>query len=359
MSAQERPLCPLTRTFAVRKVTAVTVGDQSFKFWRTDGSHGGSQGRRFSTARMSPSGLELPGQASVHSGGFRFDEATTPRGALPSGCGCGTFCPAAQALRDALRRQRYCHTRHVSSYTCSITAPLGARTPVRLEAVRVEAGPGQAEHWFNERGCCVDWTKRRYRIRGETHLGVAFTSPPWIRRQIQHDIRHRGGFRIRVQESEWLDHYGFNGPVSPEVVAMLNQLGTVMSIGRKPSQLDQCFALDFYKCPVDDLDSMRWPNTEAGELVNRSKYRSGNVSDQAFDSLVDKMARFVRSQPLLAAADCVVSIPGRFSNRVGHGELLAKEVAAATGSLFTARRRCMKSGPQPRRERPCAPTRWK
>jgi hypothetical protein len=187
---------------------------------------------------------------------------------------------------------------------------------------------------FNDRGCRLEWTRMKYRVNGGVRPGVAINAPSWITEQLEPELRRRGAQRVRVAGSDWLDHYAFPGPLDGTLLNLLDQLATVMSIGRKPSGLDHCFALDFYKRPVDDLDSMQWPNTEAGDLVYRSKYWSGDASQQAFSALVMRMAAFLRGHPLLAASSCVVSIPGRIGSETGHGERLAREVAAASGKSF-------------------------
>lgn len=187
---------------------------------------------------------------------------------------------------------------------------------------------------FSDRGCRLEWTRRTFRVNGDIRPGIAINAPSWVAEQIAPELRRRGAQQLRVANSDWLDHYVFSGPLDESLVNLLDQLATVMSIGRKPAALDQCFALDFYKRPVDELDSMHWPNTDAGDLVYRSKYWTGNASHSAFNSLVTHMSAFVRGHPLLAAASCVVSVPGCIGSQAGHGERLAREVAAASGKEF-------------------------
>lgn len=195
----------------------------------------------------------------------------------------------------------------------------------------IDFDPWQTQARFDVRGCCVEWRETLYKICGERYRGVGFNAPPWIREEVQAEIRRRGGKRVGVRESDWPDHFYFESRVPQAVTVMLEQLGTAISIGRTPPGVDHCFALDYYKVPDEDLDPMQWPNTEAGELVNRSKYWSNAT---AINTLVEKMAKFVQSQPVLVAADCVISVPGQHGNRTGHGERLAAKVADATEKPF-------------------------
>jgi hypothetical protein len=52
---------------------------------------------------------------------------------------------------------------------------------------------------------------------------------------------------------------------------LLELLGEVVSLPSLPP-LKFAIALDWYKIPVDGVDSRDWPNTEVGELVHQGKY---------------------------------------------------------------------------------------
>jgi hypothetical protein len=187
---------------------------------------------------------------------------------------------------------------------------------------------------FSDRGCRLEWTRKTFRINGAIHPGLAFNAPSWVVEQVEPELRRRGAQRVRVAGADWLNLYAFSGPLDARLVNLLDNLATVMSIGRKPTALDHCFALDFYKRPVEELESIHWPNTEAGDLVQRSKYWTGHASHSAFKSLITRMSAFVQAHPLLAGASCVVSVPGRIGGQAGHGERLAKGVAAGSGKAF-------------------------
>lgn len=118
-------------------------------------------------------------------------------------------------------------------------------------------------------------------------------------------------------------------------IGFLRLLGQVISIRPRSGALSICLAFDMYKIPDDELEPRSWPNTQAGDLVNRSKYRA---DEEAFMTLTGWMVDSVRTHPSLSEADLVLSVPGKDASVAGHGERLARSVAGGLGKAFLATR---------------------
>lgn len=72
--------------------------------------------------------------------------------------------------------------------------------------------------------------------------------------------------------SEWTHELSSPDPtMKREVRQLLELLERVLSLPSLPP-IKFAIALDWYKIPVDGVDSHEWPNTEVGDLVNKGKY---------------------------------------------------------------------------------------
>lgn len=145
---------------------------------------------------------------------------------------------------------------------------------------------------------------------------------------------------------QWSHRLSANGPVPAGMRQVLDLLKDVMSLPVREG-LDIALTLDFYKNPDDEVDSYQWPNTEAGELVNRAKYRG---SAGARDKLVARMAEVARGHAFYRAADFVLPVPGHDASKVSFGESLAKRVAGAL-ALPLAEVRCKRATRPPAKDR--------
>jgi hypothetical protein len=187
---------------------------------------------------------------------------------------------------------------------------------------------------FRSGGARLQWQPQQLRVGGQIRPGLVYNAPEWIKCQIEPAIRARGGNRVRLKSklrNEWLDAFVLAEPLDADLRGLLELLSEILSIGHKAEAVEHCFALDYYKIPEDDVDPMQWRNTDAGRLVNQSKY-SGGMS--AFKHLTAELVGVVERHPELRACTSVVSVPGRDGTRAGHGERLARAVALGTGKNF-------------------------
>ena len=194
-----------------------------------------------------------------------------------------------------------------------------------------------AESRFDNRGARLEWALVKLRVHGEVRPGLLFNAPRWIRLQLEPFLQQRRARLVRLTKqppSAWMYAYQLSGPIDDEMSRLLVLLGEVISIGRIPQSTVACMALDMYKRPDEQLDPMEWPNTPAGDLINRYKYWSPPACNVALQSLVVRLARVIKDHPSLRDASCVTSVPGRDGTKVGHGERLAGAVAAAAGKPF-------------------------
>lgn len=158
---------------------------------------------------------------------------------------------------------------------------------------------------------------------GSPAIGLSIKAASWIWSQIEPLLIDRDAERSgdRTGTPSYVLRAGMDG----ELRNALDLLATVQSVGRSPKGVTHCIALDLYKTPDDGSDPSTWPNTEAGELVSKSKYRGDYT---AFKELTSRMATVVTDHPMFAASDLVLTIPGRLANGKSHGERLAMAVAA-------------------------------
>jgi predicted amidophosphoribosyltransferase len=178
---------------------------------------------------------------------------------------------------------------------------------------------------YDDRGESLAWRSVRVRLSTGVVLdGVAIDGPSWILDHLRPSLERVGAqaVKLKSQPERWA--YALADGLDPELVAFLDLLADVKTVNRCAPELGHCIALDLYKRP-DDGDPMQWPNTEAGDLVHRYKYR-GEVS--AGRALRDRMAAVIRSHPLLASCSAVISVPGHDTRQLSPGERLAQAVAS-------------------------------
>jgi hypothetical protein len=115
--------------------------------------------------------------------------------------------------------------------------------------------------------------------------------------------------------------------------AFLDLLCRVVVLKNLPQAIDDAIALDFYKIPRDGLDPDDWPDTPAGQLVNRMKYwRSDPAAQaQARSELADKMASVIRLHPTYREA-AIATTPGHKPREPSQSEFLANEIATNLGT---------------------------
>ncbi len=109
----------------------------------------------------------------------------------------------------------------------------------------------------------------------------------------------------------------------------LNLLKSVISLPN-PTGIRTALALDWYKQPVDGLDSYSWPNTEIGELVSRGKYLYRTDDERQSEvgrDLVSRVCDVVTRHTLLSQVEVVLDVPGHDSSQVSFGSRMADTVA--------------------------------
>ena len=173
----------------------------------------------------------------------------------------------------------------------------------------------------------------------ERKPAVVLRCPSWIESQVKSEMVRRGMSELRVTGGgDW--HLGFllqgtATALDDELETFLTLLSEICSLQPSFGDVDICLALDLYKVPPDEDDaSGRWANTPAGDLVHRSKYWTAPDGPRAFRQLTGELSTVIAHHPRLRDADCIVSIPGRSSSALGHGERLANAVAMTTGKTF-------------------------
>lgn len=191
-----------------------------------------------------------------------------------------------------------------------------------------------ADSRFDDRGAALTWTRFRALLDGQAQPAIAFDAPSWIRAQLQEALRSRGATEVTVDGAidgkRWMRTYVLADGVDDELRRFLDLLSTTKSIGRHPvgGAVLHCIALDLYKVPDPESPPTEWSNTKAGNLINRYKYWSEPDCSIAFRTLGVELTKVVHDHPLFREASCVISVPGRDSSRLGHGERLAARVAA-------------------------------
>jgi predicted amidophosphoribosyltransferase len=114
-----------------------------------------------------------------------------------------------------------------------------------------------------------------------------------------------------------------------EVRQLLELLGEVISLPSLPP-IRFAIALDWYKIPVDGVDPRNWPNTEAGELVNRGKYLYKIREEQKAmvgRNLAGRICNAIGRHAALNSAEVILNVPGHDRNVVSFGPRLAATVA--------------------------------
>jgi hypothetical protein len=188
---------------------------------------------------------------------------------------------------------------------------------------------------YDRRGARLEWKIIQVRMHnGDREDAIAMRCPTWIESQIRPEMTACDMQEVSLKSGNW--DIGFlvsPGAPDDDLEAFLSLLSDVCSLSGFGG-VDLCLALDLYKIPDDDKPSNQWANTEAGELVSRSKYWGPPAGPAAFRRLTGELATVVSNHPLLRSAECIVSIPGRSSGTYGHGERLARAVAETTGITF-------------------------
>lgn len=129
---------------------------------------------------------------------------------------------------------------------------------------------------------------------------------------------------------EWTHRFHLVESDKEELRSVCELLKVVLSLTTK-DDLDFAIAFDWYKDPVGD-DPMKWPNTESGELIYRSKYYSpGTARNRARTELLDKFSSVIDRHPLLRECPNIVTVPGHKADGQSFGEQLAAKVASGTG----------------------------
>ena len=134
--------------------------------------------------------------------------------------------------------------------------------------------------------------------------------------------------------------YSLHSEPSSETTELLGVLTEVLSLPCGPN-FDFAVTLDWYKIPEPGVPGAQWMNTEAGDLVNRGKYRYRTDPDRQAEvgrELVGMMVDVARRHPLIRTADVVLDAPGHDSGRVSFGGRVAATVAKDLG---VPRRRMM------------------
>ncbi len=191
------------------------------------------------------------------------------------------------------------------------------------------------ESRFDRRGARLEWEVIQVRIGDDDRLqAIGLRCPSWIELQIRPEMASRSMSELRLTSGNW--DLGFLLPgTAPDdelrtFLALLSDVCSLQGFGG----VDLCVALDLYKVPNDEVPSNEWSNTHAGDLVHRSKYWSPPDGPRAFRELTGELSTVISHHPRFREAHCIVSIPGRSSSALGHGERLAQAVAQTTGKTF-------------------------
>jgi predicted amidophosphoribosyltransferase len=113
---------------------------------------------------------------------------------------------------------------------------------------------------------------------------------------------------------------------------LLELLGEVVSLPSLPL-IRFAIALDWYKIPVDGVDSRNWSNTEIGELVSNGKYRYRNQEEpqrRVGRTLAGRICNAIGRHAALNDAQLILTIPGHDSRYISFGPRLAATVARYT-----------------------------
>lgn len=130
--------------------------------------------------------------------------------------------------------------------------------------------------------------------------------------------------------TEWTHELSSPDPtVKREVRQLLELLGGVVSL---PSlqPIKFAIALDWYKTPVDGVNSNNWPNTEIGDLVSRGKYLYKTQEEQkgiVGRNVAGRICYAISRHAALNSAEVILNVPGHDRNVVSFGPRLAATVA--------------------------------
>lgn len=162
------------------------------------------------------------------------------------------------------------------------------------------------------------------RLRGPAEV---VTQVQAVAPEYRHPIRPAG------TTSEWTHELSSPGrTVRPEVRQLLELLGEVVSLPSLPL-IRFAIALDWYKIPVDGVDSRNWSNTEIGELVSNGKYRYRNQEEpqrRVGRTLAGRICNAIGRHAALSDAQLILTIPGHDSRYISFGPRLAATVARYT-----------------------------
>jgi hypothetical protein len=117
--------------------------------------------------------------------------------------------------------------------------------------------------------------------------------------------------------------------IRSEVRQLVELLSNVLTLPQLPP-IKFAVALDWYKIPVDEVDSRSWPNTEVGDLVHKGKYVYKTHEDQkrvVGRNLAGRICNTISRHPVLDSAEVILNIPGHDQKMVSFGPRLAATVA--------------------------------
>lgn len=130
--------------------------------------------------------------------------------------------------------------------------------------------------------------------------------------------------------SEWTHELSSPDPtMKREVRQLLELLERVLSLPSLPS-IKFAIALDWYKVPVDGVDSHDWPNTEVGELVNKGKYLYKTREEQkdiVGRNLAGRICYAIGRHSALNNAEVILNVPGHDWKILSFGPRIAATVA--------------------------------
>lgn len=116
----------------------------------------------------------------------------------------------------------------------------------------------------------------------------------------------------------------------PGVRDLADLLSRVITLPGIPF-IDFAIAMDWYKIPVEGVDSRDWRNTPDGQRVHVGKYWTSTPAAmrEAGRGLVRRLVEVIQMHPILASAGVVVAVPGHDSAYVSFGERIADSVSRA------------------------------
>lgn len=179
---------------------------------------------------------------------------------------------------------------------------------------------------------------RAWALRGEgdsvrVHLRAAFAVAKHVRTVLAYSGGNPRTAPYPVGEG-WTHCYEISREI-PELPDLLAAFERCLILQDLPTELDTGMALDFYKIPLEGVDSFSWPNTDIGELINKMKYRDDPVtSSSAREALVDDMVSLIEVHPIYRTAT-LISVPGHDATVTAPSELLAMSIGNRLGKEIT------------------------